>query len=197
VHMTHGTHAIGIVRGRTVSGLEIGFGALQTRRHHAGARLAGQRDECDRALAGGNRLRGMAEMDDVGAAAGLGGVDVTRLEAEIVDHRPQAPLRIARAEIAVDVLVRQARILERALGDFGMQLRDGFVRRMPGRVFVDAGDICLALDAQTSLRLVFRPSSVFCDLSRQPWQATTFHAADVNFTERNGCNTAGSFYASD
>ena len=89
VHVAHGAHAVDVVRGRAVGRLEIGLGAGRARRHRAGARLAGQRDQRDRALAGGDRLGGMAEMDQIGAAAGLGGIDMADLEAEVVDHRPQ------------------------------------------------------------------------------------------------------------
>src|SRR6185312_6184188 len=52
------------------------------------------------------------------------------------------------AEIAVDVVLRDPGILDRALCNFGMKLGGGFVRRMPGRVFVDPGNIGLALDGQ-------------------------------------------------
>jgi len=86
---------------------------------------------------------------------------MARLEAKIVGHRPEATIRIACDEETVDVLVRQASVLERALGDFGMQLPEGFVRRMARRMLIDARDIGLALDTQSSLRLVFRPGSVF------------------------------------
>ena len=67
----------------------------------------------------------MAEMDQVGAAAGIGGVDVAELlhvEAEIIGHRHHAARRVAGAEIAVDVGLGEAGILDRALGDLGMQL---------------------------------------------------------------------------
>ena len=67
----------------------------------------------------------MAEMDQIGAAAGLGGIDVAELfhvEAEIVGHRHHPARRVAGAEIAVDVGLGEASILDRALGDFGMQL---------------------------------------------------------------------------
>ncbi|APO52550.1 hypothetical protein BD122_19806 [Bradyrhizobium diazoefficiens] len=151
VHVAHGTHAIGIMRGRAVSGLEIGFRAGRARRHHAGARFPGERDQRDRALARRDRFRGMTEMDDVGTAAGLGGIDVAELfgvEAEIVDHRPGAAGRVARAEIAVDIVLAEPGILDRALGDLGVELGGGFVRRMPGRVFVDPGNVGLALDGQ-------------------------------------------------
>src|SRR6185437_7223663 len=98
-----------------------------------------------------DRFRGVAEMDDVGAAAGFGGIDMARLETEIVDHWPQSARRIASAEIAIDILAGEACVFQRALGDFGMKLRGGFVRRMPGRMFVDAGDVRLAFDGQAKI----------------------------------------------
>ena len=98
-------------------------------------------------------------------------------------------------EEAVDILMRETSILERAFGDFGMQLCGGFVRRVPSRMLIDARDIGLALDTQSSLRLVLCPSSVFSDWSAKTWQATTFHAADANFTMRNGRNGAARLFA--
>ena len=62
-------------------------------------------------------------MDQIGTAAGLGGIDVADLEAEVIDHRPKAAGGVAGAEIAVDVGLGEPGILERALGDLGMQLR--------------------------------------------------------------------------
>ncbi|MGY4371568.1 hypothetical protein ACVW1A_007633 [Bradyrhizobium sp. LB1.3] len=93
----------------------------------------------------------MAEMDDVGTAAGFGGIDVAELfgiQAEIIDHRPGAAGRVARAEIAVNIVLAEPGILDRALGDLGMKLSGGFVRRMPGRVFKNPGNVGLALDGQ-------------------------------------------------
>src|SRR6266702_5366732 len=148
VHVTHGAHAIGIVGGRTIGCLEVGLGARRTRRRRAGARLAGQRDQRDRALARRDRLRRVAEMDDVGAAAGVGAVYMAQIEAEIIDHRPGTARRVTGAEVAVDVVLGEPGILDRAFGDLGVKLGCGFVRRMPGRMFVDPGNVGLALDGQ-------------------------------------------------
>src|SRR4051794_33683091 len=70
------------------------------------------------------------------------------VEAEIIDHRPGAARGIARAEIAVDIVLAEPGILDRALGDLGVKLGGGFVRRVPGRVFVDPRNVGLALDGQ-------------------------------------------------
>ena len=95
VHVAHGTHAVGVVGGGAIGGLEIGLGAGGPRRHRAGARLARQGDQRDRAFAGGDGFGGVAEMDQIGTAAGLGGVHVADLQAEVIDHRPQ-PARARR-----------------------------------------------------------------------------------------------------
>ena len=50
------------------------------------------------------------------------------LQAHVVDHRQRAePGRVAGAEVAVDVVLREPRVLERALRDLGVQLRDRLV----------------------------------------------------------------------
>ena len=87
-------------------------------------------------------------MQHVGRAAGIGRIDVARLQPHVVDHRhrPQAG-RVAGAEIAVDVVLGEARILQRALGHLGVDLRQRDVLGEPRRMLVDAGNIGFALDA--------------------------------------------------
>ena len=121
--MAHGTHAVGIVGGRAVGGLEIGFRAGRARRHRAGARLAGERNQRDRAFARGDRFGRVAEMDQIGTAAGFGGIHVADFEAEVIDHRPEAAGGVAGAEIAVDIGLGQPGVFDRTLGDLGVQLR--------------------------------------------------------------------------
>ena len=179
VHMAHGTHAIGIVRGRPVGRLEIGLGAGRARRHRPGARLARQRDQRDRAFARRDRLGGMAEMDQIGAAAGLGGIDVADFQAEIIDHRPGAARGVAGAEIAVDIVLGQPGILDRALGDLGVELGGGFVGCMPGRMLVNPGNVGLALDGQMRSPLAFLISSGFLGLYGRPWQAPRYSAGEA------------------
>ena len=120
VHVAHGAHAVGVVGGGAVGGLEIELGAGRARRRRAGARLAGQRDQRDAAFAGGDRLGGVAEMDQIGAAAGLGGIEMADLEAEIIGHGHHPARRVAGAEVAVDIGLGEARVLQRAFGDFGV-----------------------------------------------------------------------------
>ena len=76
-------------------------------------------------------------------------------EAEVIDHRPEAAGGVAGAEIAVDVGFGQPGILDRALGDLGMQLRGGFVGCVPGGMLVDPGNVGFALDGQIVLRWRF------------------------------------------
>src|SRR5262249_10570571 len=112
--------------------------------------------------------------------ARLGGIDVAqllRIQAEIIDHRPGTAGRIARAEIAVDVVLAEPGILDRALGDLRMELRGGFVRRMPGRVLIDPGNVVLALDGQnTALRWRFFLQG-FSDAPGRYWQARKYSVA--------------------
>jgi len=103
----------------------------------------------DRSL---DRFRGMPEMDQIGTAAGIGGIEMAHFQAEIIDHRHHPARGVAGAEIAVDIGFGQACIFQRALGDFGMELRGGFIGCMPGGMLVDPGEIGLALDAQLVLR---------------------------------------------
>ena len=121
--MAHGTHAVGIVGGRAVGGLEIGFRAGCARRHRTGPRLARERNQRDRAFARGDRFGGVAEMDQIGTAARFGGIDVAYLQPEVIDHRPGPAGGVAGAEIAVDIGLGQPGIFNRTLGDLGVQLR--------------------------------------------------------------------------
>src|ERR1700682_4041164 len=83
MHVAHGAHAVNVVGGGVVGGLEILFGAGGTRRHGASARLAGERDQRNRATPGGNGFGGVAEMDQIGASSGIGGVEMAHLEAYV------------------------------------------------------------------------------------------------------------------
>ena len=85
-------------------------------RHALGARPAGQRDQRHVALARGDGLGGVADVHHVGRAAGLGRVDVAELEPHVVGHRQRAQAgRVAGAEVAVDVVLGEAGVRERAL----------------------------------------------------------------------------------
>ena len=174
VHVAHGTHAVGIVSGCTIGRLEIGLGPRGAGRHRPGARFARQRDQRDRAFAGCNRFGGVAEMDQVRTTTGLRGIDVAHPKAEIIDHWPGTTRSVAGAEIAVDIAFRQPGVFNRALGDFGMQLRGGFIGCMPGWVLVDPGDVGLALDAQYGAPLGVFLFQCFSGPSEQPWQAVKY-----------------------
>jgi len=80
---------------------------------------------------------------------------VTHLQTEVVDHGPEAAGRIARTEIAVDIVLGEAGILNGAFGDLGMELGGGFVGCMPGGMLVDPGNVGLALDGQLQSPLAF------------------------------------------
>ena len=125
-------------------GLEIGLGARGPHLRRTGARLACKGDQRNRTFACGDRFGRVPEMDDVGAAAGIRAVDMSNLQAEIIDHRPGAAGRVAGKEVAVDIVLAEPRILDGPFGDLGVELGGGFVRRMPGRVFIDPGNVGLA-----------------------------------------------------
>ena len=96
-------------------------------------------------------------MQEVGRAAGIGRIHMAQLEAQIVDHRQRPETRrIAGAEIAVDVVLRETGILERALGQLGMELGERLVVGLARRMLVDADDIGLVLDAHLRLILPSR-----------------------------------------
>ena len=117
---------------------------------------AGERHERDIAAPGRDRLQRMADMHIVGGAAGIGRIDMAELQAHVLDHRQAAEARrIARsAEIAVDVALAQSGIVERALGDLGMQLRQRRVWRFSRRVLVGPDDVGFALENSFSSNLL-------------------------------------------
>ncbi len=198
VHVAHRAHAVDVVRGGVIRGLEIGFGADGARRHRPGARLARQRDQRDRASPGGDGFRGMAEMDQIGAAAGVGGVEMADLQAHVVGHRHDAARRIAGAEIAVDIGLGQPGIFQRALGDFGVELCGGFVGCVPGRVLIDPGEVGFSSDTQyvspLAVSFTFLPSG-FVACREQAWQASSdasvriaSRGAHTRSPARTGCS---------
>jgi len=69
-------------------------------------------------------------MDQIGAAAGIGGIEMPDLQAEVIHHRI-TPRGVAGAEIAVDIGLGKPGVFQRALGDLGMELRGGFIGCMP------------------------------------------------------------------
>jgi hypothetical protein len=162
-HVAHCAHRVHVRGGGAVRVFELGVGSAAGGGARRGpgrlpfaARTAGKSDQRDTALAGGNRLGGVADMDDVGRAAAIGRIHVAQFEAHIVGHRQRPETGgIAGAEIAVDIGPRQPGIVERALGRLGMELGERFVVRLARRVLIDPGDIGLTLDAHRRLILPF------------------------------------------
>ena len=88
-------------------------------------------------------------MQHVGGAADIRAVQVPQLgQAQIVRHveRPEAR-RGAGAEIAVDVVLGEAGVLQRAARHLGMELRHRLVLGLARRVLEGAHDVGLAVDA--------------------------------------------------
>src|SRR6202044_3100448 len=79
-------------------------------------------------------LRGRGQCD-VRRAAELGRLGVAKFQVHIFRHGGGSRSgRVAGAEITVDVVARQAGVLERAERNFGMELRHRLVRRVPRRM---------------------------------------------------------------
>src|SRR5712671_3454937 len=99
----------------------------------------------------------MTDLQQVGRPAGIGRIPVAQLEPEIVDHRQCAePGGVAgRAKISVDVVLGEPGIDERALGAFGMQLKQRLVVGLARRMLEDSDDIGLAFYAHRGLLLPF------------------------------------------
>ncbi len=195
VHVAHGTHAVRIVRSSAVRRLKISLRAGGAWRHRARARLAGQRDQRDRTFARSDRFGGVSEMDQIGATAGIRGIDMAHLQAEIIDHRQRAARRVAGAEIAVNIGLGQPGVFDRAFGDLSVQLRSGFVGCVPGRMLIDAGNVGLALDGQIASPLAFL-FSCFSGLSRPPWQAANIPHGETRTTSSGAWATASGPYGS-
>ena len=103
----------------------------------------------------------MAEMDQIGTAARIGGIEMTHLEAEVIDHRHRPAGGITGAKITVDIGFGQPCVFDRTLGDLGVQLRGGFIGCVPGRMLIDPGNVGFALDGQIVLRWRFLFPAVF------------------------------------
>ena len=120
--------------------LEVGFGGLAehpaaARRATSGARLAGERDEGDVALAGRDRRRRVSDVGEVGRAAELRRVGPSTTEAEVLRHRERPESgRFAVAEVRVDVGQGEARIGERTERDVGVDLGQRRIRDLAQRV---------------------------------------------------------------
>ena len=156
MHVPHCRHRVHVGRGRRIGKFEAGFRHRHGRgarrragRHALGSRPPGQGDQRDRAFAERDRHGGMVDLMDIGGAADIGRIHVLQLEAEIIDHRQRAePRRVARgAEVAVDIVLAEAGIGERARQHLGVQLWHGLVGGEPRRVLVNPDDVGLVPDA--------------------------------------------------
>jgi len=155
VHVAHGGHRVHVDDGGSIDGFEadirgIAVGAGGGAGGHAfGARPPGEGDEAYGGLAGGDGLRGMADVQHVGRAAGLGAVHVAHVaQAHVFNHRQCAePGCVAGAEVAVHIVDAKARIGQRPARALRMDLRHRLVRRLACGVLVDARDIGFAPDA--------------------------------------------------
>ena len=149
--------------GRSPQQLEVGFGRfaerpVAARRRPAGARLAGERDEGDVALAGRDRGRRVPDVREVGRAAELRRVGVPTTQTEVLRHRqrPEAG-RFTVAEVGVDVGQGEAGIGERAERDVGVDLGERRIRDLAQRVLVHADDRRRAAQRHVSPDSVARP----------------------------------------
>ena len=153
VHVAHRHHGVHVDRGAAVGNLECRIGrrgAVVARLRAARAlraRPPGERDQRDVAAAGGDGLRRMRDVHEVGGAAGLRGVHVAHLEPQVVEHRQRTqPRRVAGAEVAVDLLAVEPGVGQRAVRDLGVQLRGRLVRRLARRMLERPGDAGFSLD---------------------------------------------------
>ena len=89
----------------------------------------------------------MADMHHVRTAAHIGGIEVLEFrQPQIIRHIERAePRRGAGAEKPVNIILGKPGILQRAIGDFSMQLRHGCIIGLAGRVLKGAHDIALAI----------------------------------------------------
>ncbi len=77
-------------------------------------------------MAGGDRLGCMLDMNEVRRTAGFRGVNVCGSDSHVFRHRERTEARrVARAEVAVNVVKAEAGVGERARGNFGVNLGNG------------------------------------------------------------------------
>src|SRR5260370_33977320 len=84
----------------------------------------------------------------------MGRIHVPQFEAHVIGHRQRSQSRcIAGTEIAVDVALAEAGVLDGSLGRRGMQLGGRLVLGLACRVLINPDDIGLVLDAHRGLVL--------------------------------------------
>ena len=154
IHVAHGAQGIGIGDCAAIDNLKRIIRHIHTpgtRRgaggHRFGARAPGQRDQRDIALAKRNRFHRMADMHHIRTATHIGGIEVLELrQPQIIRHiEGPKPRRGAGAEKPVHIILGKPRILQRAIGDFSMQLGHGCIIGLAGRVLKGTHDIALAI----------------------------------------------------
>ncbi len=157
VHVAHRDHGVHVDDAGPERRLEAVVGGRAAPGTHTvvflgvGTRSASQRDQRHLAMAGGDRLCRVAHMEYIGRTAGLGAVDLAQLQAHVLGLVDAAHAgHVARAVVGVDVVLVQTGVVERALGDLGVQLRHGFAGALAQRVLVDARDVGLAFDAHAT-----------------------------------------------
>ena len=166
VHVPHGAHGVAVGRGDGIGYLPAGLRLVRIARAWRGAgshafatRAPGERDQRHVTLAGGNSLGGVRGQRNVRRAAEFGRLGVAKFQVHIFRHRGGSrSRRVAGAEITVDVVTRQAGVLElldhrpeqERRRDFAMELCHRLVRRMPRRVLEGAGNVGFTLDGHAA-----------------------------------------------
>ena len=154
IHVAHGAQGIGIGDCAAIDNLKRIIRHIHTpgtRRgaggHRLSARAPGQRDQRDIAFAQRNRFHRMADMHHIRTATHIGGIEVLELrQPQIIRHiEGPKPRRGAGAEKPVHIILGKPGILQRAIGDFSMQLGHGCIIGLAGRVLKGAHDIALAI----------------------------------------------------
>ena len=113
-----------------------------------GSRPTGQRDQRDIALSCSDGFSSMRDVHHVGGAAGVGRIDVTRIEAHVIGHADgiHDARRIAGAEITVHILDGQPCILQGAFCALGVQQRHRFVVGLARGMLESPRDIGLSFN---------------------------------------------------
>ena len=168
IHMAHGAHRVAVDGSDGVGRFPRSFRLVRvartrrgTGRHAIAARPARERDQRHVAFAQCDRFSRVCGQRDVGGAADLSRIHVAKLQIHILRHRGgSGPRRIAGAEIAVNVLTRQPGVGQGTECHFGVELRDGLIRRQPRRMLENTGDIGLALNGHPGSFPLLRNISV-------------------------------------